>query len=95
MTQTATNPDTTIHDTELFPQAFGILAQGEHMFPVGRGSPSPSPPRNCISIEMGKSWPRRMVCGSCEWSMTPLLRIAHDGAPGCCTPTKRYSILIR
>ena len=41
--------------------------------------PSLKPPRNCTSIEIGKSWSRCIVSGACECTMTPLLRAAQAG----------------
>ena len=46
---------------------------GEQMLPVVR-FPLPSPPRNCASIDTGKSWSLRIVFGSWQWNITPLLR---------------------
>ena len=36
------------------------------IFPVGLGFPSPRPPNNCISIDIGQSWSFSIVRGSCE-----------------------------
>ena len=33
----------------------------------------------------------RIVFGSWQWNMTPLLRVAHPGPPLHCSPTNRYS----
>ena len=49
------------------------------------------PPSSCTSIEMGKSWSFVMLAADWEWTMMPLLRSAQSGAPGACSPTKRYS----
>jgi hypothetical protein len=65
---------------------------GEQTLPVGRGLPSLKPPRNCTSIEIGKSWSRSIVSGGCECTMTPLLRAAQAGASGACVARKRYSM---
>jgi hypothetical protein len=66
------------------------------MFAVERGLPSLLPPRNCASIEIGKSWSRGIVRGSGECSIAPELRKAHaPGWFGAWSPTKRYSTTSR
>ena len=64
---------------------------GVQRFAVERAVPLPRPPRNCASMEIGKSWSFRIVSSGWPWTITPLLRKAQSGPPFACSPTKRYS----